>query len=160
MKPLINHNVADYLKVLAERKPVPGGGSATALTAALGASLICMVSKYSLGRDHTKTIENKINRVLQKAEVLQGRLTELIDLDAQAYLEVVESRKGTKAQKQKALRNAAKVPREICQLCYKAMDLASVLVNHGNPNLLADVEIAVELLTSAFNGSLSLQKID
>ncbi|TBR15974.1 hypothetical protein EPO66_05245, partial [bacterium] len=45
----INKSIKKYLEDLSAKKPVPGGGSASALTAALGSSLISMVVNFTLG---------------------------------------------------------------------------------------------------------------
>jgi formiminotetrahydrofolate cyclodeaminase len=42
--------VGEFMERLSSSEPVPGGGSASALAAALGASLISMVAGLSTGR--------------------------------------------------------------------------------------------------------------
>ena len=64
MKKFKSHTLKDYSKSLSTRAPVPGGGSAAALTACLGASLISMVANYSLGRKKTKRVEAKIKTII------------------------------------------------------------------------------------------------
>jgi formiminotetrahydrofolate cyclodeaminase len=72
----------------------------------------------------------------------------------------VQARKlDLKAQK-KATREAAAVGREVCRLCYKALDLAPFLVTKGNPYLISDVEAAIELLEAGFNASMVMVRIN
>lgn len=91
-KRLKNHTLDQYLTVLAKKEPTPGGGSAAAMTAAMGAALLAMVTRYSIGKGHSKTVDNKLRRHLTKAEELRKKLTELVDRDAEAYQQVVKAR--------------------------------------------------------------------
>ena len=76
-----------------------------------------------------------------------------MDLDAKAYLSVVKARKESRQTKAKALRQARKVPQEVCRLCYESVQLTSFLVEKGNRNLLSDIEVALELLLAAFRSA-------
>ncbi len=149
-----NFTLKKYLDVLSDRAPVPGGGSAAALTAALGCALISMVARYSLGKGKGKQIESRIEKLLKQSEKYRAQFLTLVDLDAEAYLKVVKARKGTAAQKKAAAKAAAKVPLVACRLCYNAVALTPYLVEHGNKYLLSDVQVAVEFLTAAFNSAM------
>ncbi len=139
-----------YLEELSKKTPAPGGGSAAALTAALGAALISMVVNYSLGKGRPPAVERKLRQTLRESERLRRRLLELVDLDAQAYLGLVAARKGTAAQQARARKRAREVPLEICRRCYESVGLTPLLVREGNRYLLSDVRVAVELLLAAF----------
>jgi len=156
MKKFRSHTLKEYLDVLSRREPVPGGGSASALTAAAGAALLSMVANYSKGRGQSKLVEKQIQKTLSETEKIRTRLLELVDLDAESYLKVVRARKASAARQKAAAKAAGKVPVEICKLCYKAIGLTPVLVKKGNPHLINDVEVAAELLLAAFNGALYL----
>jgi len=156
-----NKTLTEYLNQLASKESVPGGGSAAGLTAALGAGLISMVANYSIGRKANTAADNKkFNAILAKSEVYRRRLLELASLDSEAYLQLCQAR-NLDAKAQKAASKAARaVPMEICQLCYKTLDLAPYLVMKGNPYLLSDVEVAVELLSAGFNGALVMVRVN
>ena len=82
----------------------------------------------------------------------------MVDEDAQAYLGVVAARKlDAKAQKD-AARKAAKVPKEICTLSYQAVELTPLIVEHGNPYLMSDVEVALELLLAGYHSAIVMVK--
>ena len=155
MKLFRNHTLSEYLKKLSLKEPTPGGGSAAALVGAAGVSLICMVARYSQNRKQGKDVEVKIRACLQKSEKIRSRMLALVDLDAQAYLQVVRAPKSKCAQRTKALTKARAVPLELCRLCYAALELTPLLAKKGNPYLLSDIRCAVEMLLAAFHSAMA-----
>ena len=147
------HTLQEYLDILSQRTPVPGGGSAAALVGSLGAALISMVANYSLNRNQPRPVEARIKIILKKSETIRKRFLDLVDLDAQAYLNVVKNRKARPDKKKKVLRQAREVPKEVCRLCYLAIELTPYLVEKGNKYLLSDVKVAVEFLLAAFHAA-------
>ncbi len=154
MKLFKNQPLKKYLDQLASRQPAPGGGSAAALVGALGAGLISMVANYSIGKGKSKQAEKKIKALLIKSERLRAGLFELVDLDAQAYLNVVKTRKADLMTRQKALKKAREIPLKVSRLCYQAVGLTPDLVKFGNPYLLSDVKVAIEFLQAAFQSAM------
>ncbi|MBI3602681.1 MAG: cyclodeaminase/cyclohydrolase family protein [Candidatus Omnitrophica bacterium] len=151
----------EYLDRLSRKEPVPGGGSAAALTAALGAGLVSMVTHYSIGRKaNTKAIDHKLNSILKQSETIRKRLLELTSLDSEAYLKVSTARTLDKKAQKQAAKAARNVPLEVCKLCYKAIDLTPFLVSKGNPYLLCDVQVAVELLRAGFKGASVMVRVN
>ncbi|MBN1870316.1 MAG: cyclodeaminase/cyclohydrolase family protein [Candidatus Omnitrophica bacterium] len=153
MKKYKNCTLDEYLDVLSKRTPVPGGGSAAAMTAAMAVALVSMVANYSKSRDSNIRSQKKIGAILKQSAQIRRRLLELVDLDAQAYLGVVKTRQSPTKTKKKALRKAAEVPLEVCRLCYRAIQLTPYLVEKGNPRLISDIEVAAELLLAAFHSA-------
>ena len=151
----------EYLDQLSRKEPVPGGGSAAALSAALGAGLVSMVANYSVGRKaNTKAVDRKLNNILKQSEAIRKRLLELVSLDSEAYLKICAARSLDKKIQKQAAKAARAVPLEVCKLCYKTIDLMPFLVAKGNPYLLSDVKVAIELLMAAFNGALIMVRIN
>lgn len=160
MKKYKHHTLKEYSDVLSLKTPTPGGGSAAAYAAALGVALLSMVANYSKGKSSSPAVEAEIRRRLKINDKLRRRLLDLVDLDAQAYLKVVKTRKSAPAVRQKALKAARAVPLEVSQICYQAMDQAPFLVAEGNKHLLSDVEVAGELLLAAFRSAMINVKIN
>jgi formiminotetrahydrofolate cyclodeaminase len=149
-----NKTLQEYLDRLSRREPVPGGGSAAALTAALGLGLISMVTHYSIGRkSNTPAVEKRLAGILTHSESIRLRLLELTSIDSEAYLSVCAARFLDKKAQAQAARAARAVPQEVCKLCYNAVQLTPYLAQKGNPYLLSDLEVALELLMAAFNGA-------
>ena len=75
----------EYLNDLAAKSPAPGGGSAAALSAAIGASLMSMVANYTIGNAKYKDSEAKVSEILKKSEKCRTEFQTLIDKDVEAY---------------------------------------------------------------------------
>ena len=156
-----NKTLQEYLDQLSGRQPVPGGGSAAALTGAMAAGLISMAVSYSLGRKtNSKTVERRLSKILKDSEHIRRRLLELVSLDSEAYLSLCAARTLDKRAQKRAAKQALAVPQEVCKLCYKAVLLTPTLAQDGNPHLLSDVEVALELLMSAFNSARIMVRVN
>ncbi len=132
-----NKTLKKYLDDLAAKKPVPGVGSAAALTAALGASLISMVVNFTLGKPKYAQYEIELKAMLEESEKLRGEFLNLVDLDAAAF-------------KSKNIRDAMDVPFMLARLCFEGIKFCPILIKKGNMNLISDVAVAAVLLESAF----------
>ncbi len=138
-----------YLDDLAAKKPAPGGGSAAALSASLGAALVSMVCNYTLGNKKYEKHEKDISRILAESEILRKKFMELVDADVEAYNKFSLSKKD-----EAALKDALGVPLEICEFSYKALMLCPELAEKGNKYLVSDAGCAAELLEGAFFSAL------
>jgi len=157
----IEGSVNRYLSDLAAKMPAPGGGSAAALTGALGVSLVIMVLNYTIGKEKYKEFEAELKDKLSAAKELKDKITVLIDKDVQAYEKLsltFNSQDGTV--KEKALKDAAAVPIQICNHSYQAIKLCREIMDKTNRNLISDIAVAAELLSSAYYSALYNVKIN
>ncbi|MGE5197468.1 MAG: cyclodeaminase/cyclohydrolase family protein [Deltaproteobacteria bacterium] len=129
-----------YANDLAARLPAPGGGSASALAASLGASLIGMVVNFTLGKPKYAKFEKELRTILVKSEALREKFLNLVDADVQAY-------------QSKNVKASLEVPLEVTRLCLEGMKLCPALIKKGNINLISDVSCAAVFLESAFAGA-------
>ena len=138
----IKGSIETYLNDLAARKPAPGGGSAAALNAAIGAGLMSMVAGYTDGAQG----------LLQKTEEARKRLQVLIDADIEAYDKLSKAMKECKdpAKLDASYREALQPPYEVCKISAECLKLCEELAESGNKNLITDVAIAAICLESAF----------
>ncbi len=132
-----NESLRKYLEDLAARSSVPGGGSAAALTASLGAALLSMVINFTLGKPKYEKYEKELKKMLDNSEKLRKEFLELVDLDVVAF-------------KSKNTEDALKVPFMVARLCFEGIKLCPSLIRKGNLNLISDVAVAAVLLESAF----------
>jgi formiminotetrahydrofolate cyclodeaminase len=152
------------LDAFASSDPTPGGGSAAALTGALGASLLAMVA--ALPKTKTGAPEERQALDAARDALLRARdeLVGLIDRDAAAYdLVVAAYRKpkttdGEKAARaaaiQDALRVATEVPVETVRACATAIDQARAVAQSGNPSARSDVAVGIQTLMVAVQSAM------
>ena len=155
--------LAQLLAAFRSPDPTPGGGSASALAGALGASLLTMVAAMPKHRAASEEDVDRLQAAGRRCSDAAGRLTALVDEDAQAYDRVVAAYrlpKASDAEKaarstgiQQAMTGAIEVPLEIMRRAADALDAAPVVAEFGNPNAASDVGVAVELLAAAIRGA-------
>ena len=75
----------DFTERLASSEPVPGGGSASAVAAALGASLVSMVASLTSGKPKYVEHEPMLAWAMESGRRLSDRFLTLADDDAEAY---------------------------------------------------------------------------
>jgi formiminotetrahydrofolate cyclodeaminase len=143
----VNNSLEEYLKDLAARSITPGGGSASALTAAIGASLNLMVINYSIEQGK-ETYEGLVSAKQRQQESLD-HLSSLVDEDCRVFRELVEAL-SSKRDAEKEYIAAATVPMNICREAHISMDITSYLVDNANRKLISDVGCAAHILKSAF----------
>jgi len=138
----LDRPIKEYLDDLSARKPVPGGGSAAALNAAIGVGLMSMVANYSAGAE----------KILKKSEDARKKLQALIDADVEAYSKLSKTMKEARdpAKLETAYKEAVQPPYEICKISAECLKLCGSLVARGNKNLITDIAIAAICLEGAF----------
>lgn len=151
-----------FLEKLSSDTPTPGGGSASALTGALSASLILMTAGLSLKKGRMK--ERELRGMKKEVSGIQKSLFGAIEEDAKSYEAVLKAfrlPKNTENERlvrseaiQKAYRKATITPQLVCQQSIKLLDYANILILKGNPNALSDVGVAAFLADTAVRGGL------
>ena len=75
----------EFVEVLASKAPVPGGGGASALVAAVGTALGNMVGSLTVGKKKYADVEEEMYALKEKATSLQADFLRLIDRDAEVF---------------------------------------------------------------------------
>ena len=83
--------IEDFIEVLASKEPVPGGGGASALCAAIGTALGNMVGSLTVGKKKYAEVEDLMTGLKVKCGIIQKDLIELIDKDAECFLPLAEA---------------------------------------------------------------------
>lgn len=149
----IDKPLKTYLEDLAAKRPAPGGGSASALAASIGASLISMVANYTVGNPKYKACEEQAADIMVRAQQFNDKLHDLIDKDVAAYEKLSGHMKELRADPAKldrAFKDAMQPPFEVCKIAAECMKLCRELVKCGNKNLISDTATAVLMLEAAF----------
>jgi formiminotetrahydrofolate cyclodeaminase len=157
--------VVDLLDAFASNTPAPGGGSAAALTGALGVSLLLMVAGLPRTRGGRDVPEEAADLAEASARLrpLRDRILALVDRDAQAYASIIAAfsmpkasdaeKAARQAQVQIAMHDATDVPLETMRACQQAMAGAVIVARNGLRAAASDVGTAVELLGAAARSS-------
>jgi methenyltetrahydrofolate cyclohydrolase len=153
-----DEKIGDFLDRLADRVPAPGGGAAAALHAATGAALLGMVARYSSGEEYAGN-EQTIGRVTAEVDELRDIALRLADADEAAFMAVANAYqlpKSTEAERTvrseavaRTLIDAAWPAAKIIGVAGMVADLAGVLGDIGNRNVLSDVGAAAEAARAA-----------
>jgi methenyltetrahydrofolate cyclohydrolase len=86
---LSDQPLVDLLAAFRSSDPTPGGGSASALGGAIGASLLAMVAGLSKPRTRTPEEDQQLAAARTRCATISDRLAALMDLDSAAYDGVV-----------------------------------------------------------------------
>lgn len=156
-------SVRDLLDRLASREPAPGGGSASALTGALGAALVEMVCALTAGRAEYAEVDPMIRQLAAAAADLRTALTAAAEEDADAYGAVVAARRlPRETDDQRAVRSpavieatvlATEVPLRVARLGSEVLDLALAVAPIGNRHAISDAGVAAALAAAAVRGA-------
>jgi formiminotetrahydrofolate cyclodeaminase len=162
--------VGQFIERLSSAEPVPGGGAASALAGALGASLVAMVAALSTGRPKYAAYEATLTRCGDVGRSLGSEFLRLADLDAEAYAGYAVALKlsrETEAQQaarktaiQAAARAASEAPWECVKACAALITAAEALAGRSNVNAASDVLVAALLAEAAARGAAENVRIN
>ncbi|MCB0255305.1 MAG: cyclodeaminase/cyclohydrolase family protein [Anaerolineae bacterium] len=157
-------NLDNFIDQLASGDPTPGGGSAAALAGAAGAALVAMVARLTVGRKRYIDAEPQMQEIMQRAETLRARLTDLVNEDAAAYNQVSAAYRLPKATGgeqaaraaaiQAGMQAASLTPLETAQACAEVISLAEQVVAQGNVNARTDGGVGALLAFAGLQGAV------
>ena len=162
--------IGQFVERLSSAEPVPGGGAASALAAALGASLVSMVAGLSMGRSKYAAYGATLARADATGRQLTAEFLALSDRDAEAYAgysAALKLPRETDAQKEarlEAIRAAAKVasdaPWDCVRACLRLAEVAGALAGRSNVNASSDVLVAALLAEAGARGAAENVRIN
>jgi glutamate formiminotransferase/formiminotetrahydrofolate cyclodeaminase len=152
-------NGNNFLDALASGTPTPGGGSAAAHAGAMGAALVAMVARLTIGKKKYAEVDAQMNEILNQAERLRWEMTEAVEEDSAAFKRVLTAfklpqetqemqRYRSEAIEQASLQ-AAQVPLAVAQKAAIVMALAERCTALGNLNAITDAASAAALAQAA-----------
>lgn len=156
--------IDEFIALLASEQPAPGGGSASASVAALGTGLLIMTCNLTIGRERFVDVEEDLTEVREELEPIRIMLLASIDRDSNAYDAVMaafgmpkgtpEERATRKEAIQASMRTASEVPMDVARRAARALDLASMVTEMGNPNALSDAGCGARFIEAGLRGAL------
>ena len=160
----------DYLHALASEQSTPGGGSAAALSGAMGAALASMVCRLTLGKEAYAGVRQEIEELLRRAENLRSRFQQLFQEDIEAYgrlsasyklpRETSEERAVRSSAIQEQLVEAALVPLEVAERAAELVQCCQRIAEIGNAAVLSDVAIGAILASGGGEGAALLVRFN
>jgi formiminotetrahydrofolate cyclodeaminase len=162
--------VGGVLDALASDAPTPGGGTASALTAAIGASLVAMVARLTVGKKGFEEVGDRMGQIAAEADAARAEFESLADQDAGAFDAVMQAYRLPKATDeenqarsdaiQRAMTEAAEVPARVARRAVAILELAREVTDTGNPNTVSDGAAAAHILRGAVEGALANVEIN
>jgi len=162
----VDMSTGGFTQALASKSPTPGGGSASALVGALGASLSAMVCALTLGKEKYAQYEDEVSDILNRAQILRAKLALMIDADAQAFeplsmTYVIPKENPKRAQlMENALYTAAAAPLETLRLSCAAVELHERLIGKSSQLAISDIATGAAFCKSAMQGAAINVKVN
>ena len=154
-----NLPIPEFNNLLASKMATPGGGGASALVGALGASLVQMVGNLTVGKAKYAEHEPEILEIMAEAKELGEELLSLIDEDAKAFEPLSKAYSIPKDAPERAqtlekcLAGAASVPMIILQRVCRVIELHEILAEKGSVLAVSDVGTGVVFAWAAMYGA-------
>lgn len=155
--------VEEWLNSLAAKQPTPGGGAVAALSSAIAAALIGMVSIYTTGLKFANESE-RMQVIHDDVARLRADALKLMSDDEVAFRAVGDAYKlPNETANQKAARaDAIKAslvaaclpPKQVIELARKLIPLNEELVENCNINVISDVAVAATNIKAAIEAAI------
>jgi glutamate formiminotransferase/formiminotetrahydrofolate cyclodeaminase len=162
-EPLASMSLRAFLEALGSRSPAPGGGSASAAMAAMGAGLGAMVGWMTYGKRKFEDRDAAVRALIPPLDQAMKDLIPMIDADTNAFndymaalglpSDTAEQKAARNAAMQEGLRKAVDVPLRTMRLgdgCWGAM---IGMAEHGNPASRSDLEVGARALEAGIWGA-------
>ena len=154
-----NASCTEFVTVLASNAPVPGGGGASALVAAIGTALGNMVGSLTVGKKKYADVEEEIIALKQKCDSLQKELLDQIAADAKGFEPLAKAYGIPKDDPnrdqilEEATVTACAVPMHIMELCCQAIDCIAVFAAKGSRLAVSDAGCGVVCCKAALQAA-------
>jgi glutamate formiminotransferase/formiminotetrahydrofolate cyclodeaminase len=161
-QPLAGSTVRAFVEQLGARSSAPGGGSASALMAAMGAALGAMVGRLSYGRRKFEALDAVMRQTIPPVYEAMHALVPMIDADAEAFgdymtalgmpKETDAERRARKEAMQAGLRMAIEVPLNTMRIADGCWEAMVALAGHCGLAMRSDLEVGARALETGIWG--------
>jgi glutamate formiminotransferase/formiminotetrahydrofolate cyclodeaminase len=162
-EPLAGMTLRAFVEEVASRSSAPGGGSASAAIAAMGAGLGAMVGKLTYGVRKFESVDAQMRESIPPLHDAVARLIPMIDADATAFNDFMEAlrlpktndaERAMRAERMQAgLKKAIDIPLTTMKIADSAWDALCEVAIYGNPASRSDVEVGAKALETGIWGA-------
>jgi len=162
-EPLAGMTLRGFIEEVAARTSAPGGGSASAAIAAIGAGLGSMVAKLTWGVRKFDAVQPQMIEAIPVLHEVSQKLITMIDADTSAFNEYMvglRMPKNTEAERaartakmQAGLKTAIQVPLTTMRLGDSAWDALCLVAQYGNPASRSDTQVGARALETGIWGA-------
>jgi len=153
--------IEEFLNEVASAGPTPGGGAVAALTGAMAAALVEMVSNLSIGKKGYEKQNQTLMNIRNKAKGMKENLLTLADEDVIAFDEVMKAYKEKDKKRIKAaLFKATDIPDKTAKSAKAVRSLAIKVAKLGNKNAHSDALCARHLAEASKKAAFENIKIN
>jgi glutamate formiminotransferase/formiminotetrahydrofolate cyclodeaminase len=156
-------SLRQFIEAVADRTSAPGGGSASAAIAALGAALGAMVAKLTYGVRKFETVDRQMRAAIVPLQAAVAQLIPMIDADTTAFNDVMDglrmpkdtpSQRSAREEKiQAGLKTAIEVPLSAMRLADGAWEAMCLTARYGNPASKSDLQVGAKALETGIWGA-------
>lgn len=160
--------IKEYLEKTAGKNAVPAGGSASALSAALAASLTEKIANLIASKQENEDAKAEMEEISERMNALREEFTQCIDRDVEAYQELAKAykmpeeteddKKDRDEQIQKSILIVAMRPFDVAEMAVLMMDFIFEVAKQADKMTITDVCAAMSLARSAVFGSSLITK--
>jgi formiminotetrahydrofolate cyclodeaminase len=154
----------EFVERLSTKQPIPGGGGAAAIVAAIGTALGNMVGSLTVGKKKYQAVESVMLALKSEADKLQKKFLLLADEDAKAFLPLskayglpkttqIEIEHRNKVMEE-ALQVACEVPLLILEACGESILLVRDFAKLGSAIAISDAGCAAACLKAAMEAAV------
>ena len=163
VEPLAGRSVREFIEEVASRSSAPGGGSVSAVLAAVGVGLGAMVAQLTHGVRKFEAVQPYMQEVIPTLYDVTRQLIPMIDADTTAfneYMEGVRMPKTTDQERrlrrdkiQSGLKAAITIPLTTMRLGDSAWSALLEVARHGNPASRSDTQVGAKSLETGIWGA-------
>ena len=160
---LATMTVRDFVDELSSDSPAPGGGSVSALTAAMGAGLAAMVAVLSHTRKGFESKQADLDRIAVRAQTLKDQFLAAVDADTAAFDQLLDAMRMPRSTPEEqttretaitdATIAATEVPLGVLEACPEVIDLCREAGRIGLQASLSDAGVGAQAARAAAAGA-------
>jgi glutamate formiminotransferase / formiminotetrahydrofolate cyclodeaminase len=153
---LASMSVRDFIEILGARTAAPGGGSAAALAASMGAGLGAMMGWMTFGSKKWEDLDSTMRKLIGPMHQAMMDLIPMIDADTDAFTEFVNASRMPKdtpeevhardIAMEEGLKTAIRVPLKVMEIGDSCWGNMEELAKHGNMSSVSDLEVGARSL--------------